>query len=214
MKLVVFSIDKYSRIGPMFWQYLEAHWPAHFDTIFIANHLPINVPAPVVSVPGIEMNFGGRMRDFLRDHYTEDYLMLMMIDYIPKSSNDSLLKKSAEIIKRKDIGHIRLRPMPAPATNWNPDKDFGIIDKHKPYSLSLQPGIWESQLLFDLCRGGENAWHMETHGSTRTHRYPQTFLCTWEAAIYHHNYYIKGKICPIPSDAPWRIRGRARDGSS
>jgi len=208
MKLVVFSIDKYSRIGPMFWDYLKDKWPQHFDSIFIANSLPINVSAPVVHVPARDMNFGRRMRLFLKDHYTDPYLMLMMIDYIPKNANDGLLRKSAKLIETdSSIGHIRLRPMPPPRWPYDGDEDYGIIDKRKPYSLSLQPGMWESQLLYDLCRVGENAWHTETHGSTRTHHFPQTFLCTWKMAISHHNYYIKGRISPIPPNASWRIRG-------
>lgn len=210
MKLVVFSIDAYSRIGPMFHQYLEDKWPEHFPCVYIANNLPINVPDPVVHIRAREMNFGYRLRAFLRHHYTDDTLTLMMIDYIPKEVNNALIQKSAQLLQRPDIGHIRLRPLPRPEKKWKEDADYGLIDKRKPYALSLQPGMWETQLLYDLARNGENAWHMETHGSKRTIHSPKTFLCTWGFAINHHNYYRKRRIDPIPKDAPWRIRGGQR----
>ena len=207
MKLVVFSIDKYSHLGPLFAQYLHDKWPeCPYEEIYIANHRKIKVHSRVVRVQDREMNFGGRMRAFLKHHYTDDTLMLMMIDYIPKSANPALLAKSARMLQLPNIGHVRLRPMPVPKQIWKRDDAFGVIDKRRPYSLSLQPGMWETQLLYDLCRNGENAWHTETHGSTRTNRFNKVFLSTRKVAIGHHNYYRKLRADPIPKNAQWRIK--------
>ena len=207
MKLVVFSIDQYSHLGPLFLQYLNDKWPeCPYDQVYIAQNRKIDVPHPVVHIRGPAMDFGRRMRTFLHQHYTDDTLLLMMIDYIPKSANHALLVKSAEIASRPNIGHVRLRPMPKPSRLWPADTDFGIVDKHLSYSLSLQPGMWDSQLLYDLCRDGENAWHTETHGSTRTKNFSQLFLSTMSVAIGHHNAYRKTKFDPIPKNAPWRIQ--------
>ena len=207
MKLVVFSIDQYSHLGPLFLQYLNDKWPeCPYDQVYIAQNRKIKVPHPVVQIRGRAMDFGRRMRTFLRHHYTDDLLLLMMIDYIPKSADHALLIKSAKIASRPNIGHVRLRPMPKPSRVWAADADFGIVDKHRPYSLSLQPGIWDSQLLHDLCRDGDNAWYTETHGSSRTKDFPQLFLTTMKTAIGHHNAYRKQRFDPIPENAPWRIR--------
>lgn len=207
MKLVVFSIDAYSHLGPLFLQYLNDKWPeCPYEQVYIANHAHIDVPHPVVYVKDRDMNFGSRMRKFLEHYYTDDALMIMMIDYIPKNADHDLIVKAEEVLTRSTVGHVRLRPMPKPAHPWKPDSDFGVIDKRRPYSLSLQPGMWESQLLHDLCRNGENAWRTETHGSTRTRNFDKSFLSTMDVAISHHNYYRKRRVSPIPKNAAWRIK--------
>lgn len=207
MKLVVLSIDSYSHLGPLFLKYLNGKWPeCPYEQVYIAQTRKIDVPHPIVHIKGRAMDFGKRMRTFLKKHYTDDALMIMMIDYIPKSANHNLLVKSEKVLSHPDIGHVRLRPMPPPSRPWPADSDFGIVDKHRPYSLSLQPGMWDSQLLYDLCHDGENAWHTETHGSTRTKNFSQLFLSTMSVAIGHHNYYRKGRADPIPKKAAWRIQ--------
>lgn len=207
VKILVFSIDKYSHLGPLFSQYFHAKWPeCPYDEIYIANRQPIKVKSTVIHIRDREVNFGRRMRTFLKHHYTDSYLLIMMIDYIPKSANHALLMKSAEIVRRPNIGHVRLRPMPVPKEVWRRDSDFGVIDKRRPYSLSLQPGMWETQLFYDLLSDREGAHHTETHGSTRTKRFRQLFLSTRTHAISHHNWYRHGRPDPIPKKAPWRIK--------
>ncbi|MHA2264819.1 MAG: hypothetical protein ACXAEN_20700, partial [Candidatus Thorarchaeota archaeon] len=120
-------------------------------------------------------------------------------DYLITSVNLPMVAMAHELAKKTDVRHVRLRPMPHPQLAY-PAEGFGEIRKRSRYSLSLQPGIWEPQVLYNLCRDHEDPWQTEIQGSGRVREFKGKFLSTdKQPIITHHNYYRKGK----PQGAGW-----------
>lgn len=194
MKIVTVACDQYADIAPAYHYLLNQNWPNHPPLIYVTNAQPLKVDAPIVYVKGEERAYGWRLRKFIKEHYKDELILLMMIDYLVKSVNRDLLDRAVRLCQRADVGHVRLRPMPHPQLPFPDDGDFGEIKKNTPYALSLQPGIWKARLIYDLCRDNENPWHTETRGSHRTHLTDLKLLSVKkEMAVAHHNYYRYGK---------------------
>lgn len=195
MKIVIISCDIYSDTCPAFSELWHKAWPnCPHELVFVSNSKKLNVTeeAYYLDRKG-DLAFGWRLRKFIRDHYTDEHLLFMMSDYLVKSIDIPLVAQAHELCATPEIKHVRLRPMPHPPLPFMPNDKFGRINKTARYSLSLQPGIWETQVLYDLLRGNENPWDTEVRGSIRVATVPGTFLSVKKNAISHINYYRKGK---------------------
>ena len=193
MKIVTICCDRYADTAPAFVELLAKNWPDHKSVVFVTNSKPLAVTEPVVYLSERkDMAFGWRLRRFIRHHYTDEHLLFMMSDYFVKDVKPELITIAHELCATERVRHVRLRPMPHPQFIYDVD-GFGMIDKKQRYSLSLQPGIWETRVLYDLCRDNENPWATEINGSLRARDITGVFLSTTEHAISHHNYYRKGR---------------------
>lgn len=193
MKIVVVSCDKYADSCPAFVELWYKHWPdCPHKMVFVTNKKQIQVTQPVTYLEGPDIAFGWRMRQFIKHNYTDEHLLFMMSDYFVKVLDAKMVGLAHELCAKPDVRHVRLRPMPHPQFPYNVE-GFGVIDKRVRYSCSLQGGIWETQVLYDLMRDNENPWAVEINGSKRAAGIEGTFLSTTEPAILHHNYYRKGK---------------------
>lgn len=201
MKIITVACDCYADIAPAWWHLFKTNWPdCPYEVVFVTNSVELDVPAPVHYLSDKpDMNFGWRLRTFLERHYTDEHLLIHMIDYLIKKVNTDLIAQAHELCARPEIRHVRLRPMPHPQHPY-PVEGFGLIQKPSRYCLSLQPGIWETRVLYDLCVDGESPYHTEVYGSLRRARHVHgEFLSTETWALVHHNYYRKGK----PSGVNW-----------
>lgn len=196
MKIITFACDCYADIAPA-WQYLiNTNWPDHPEVIYVTNSVPLEVDGTVHYFKGDDLELGRRIRKLHSLHDDGELTLVMMIDYLVQLVNVELIDEARRLCERDDVAHVRLRPMPHPshpAPDGISNDRFGLIDKSKPYALSLQPGIWRLADLAKCVRDNENPWHCETHGSGRTKRIPGHFLSTRQPAIVHLNYYKKRK---------------------
>ena len=196
MKILAVTCDLYHDSVPA-WEYLwYHHWPdCPYELEYLTNSKPLSTEKHVYYIHGPENQFGRRFRKFYSLHARDNELtLLMMADYFVRRLNVEMIEKAKKWCLRDEVSHVRLRPMPHPQGEFKRNnKDFGVIDKRKPYALSLQPGIWFPKDLSKCCRDRESAWHVETHGSGRTRRIPGLFLSTRRPAIVHLNYYRKRK---------------------
>jgi hypothetical protein len=206
MKIAVFACDLYRDVAPAWWWFFKDRWPGCEHLVeFVTTSKKLDVPAPTFLYGKRPDNaFGWRCRSYLLDHCERDELiLLMMVDYLIASVNQSLLERARQLCEKPEIAHVRLRPMPAPQLPY-PIKGFGEIKKDTRYSLSLQPGIWEAGVLFDLCQPNENPYHTEILGSSRAKQIKGKFLSTVKPAITHCNYYHKRKV--YGKDAEWVMK--------
>jgi len=204
VKVVVFCCDLYADAAKAFLAFKTRNWPdCPYDTVVVTNSKPLDVDVPVHYVKGKgDVKFGWRLRKFIKEHYTDDLLLLMMVDYFIQKASQPLVSKAEELCHLPDVRHVRLRPMPHPPLPYS--EDFGQIDKKRPYALSLQPGIWETEVIYNLCRDDEDPWRTELSGSKRTRNVEGLFLSVKRTpAIVHFNYYRKRK--------PWGLN-LVRDG--
>lgn len=194
MKIITIACDRYADAAPAWLYLLRQNWPdCPYEPVFVTNKAKLDVDVPVHYLSKFgDMQFGWRLRTFLKQYYTDEHLLFMMVDYFIKGVNVNLVAAAHELCATPEVRHVRLRPMPHPPHQYRVP-GFGLIDKYARYALSLQPGIWETQVLYDLCRDNENPWHTEIQGSIRAKRVSGDFISTIEWAIPHHNYYNKGK---------------------
>lgn len=192
MKIVTVSCDKYADSAPAFVDLIRSKWPAcPHDIVFVTNKKRLQVEQPVYYLNSRDdMSFGWRLKEFIKQHYTDEHLLFMMSDYFVKQVDSVKVAEAHQFCAMPGISHVRLRPMPHPQLPYS--DDFGEIIKGSRYSLSLQPGIWRTNILYDLLRQNENPWQTEIEGSFRTALAPGRFLSAKKAAIYHLNYYRKG----------------------
>lgn len=193
MKIVIVACDLYADAAPAWLHLLRKNWRnCPYEPVFVTNSRKLNVDAPVTYIEGRDIEFGWRFRKFIEDEYHESHLLFMMVDYFIKYVDERMVNVCADLCRQPDIVHVRLRPMPHPQHPYKVD-GIGLIEKGSRYSLSLQPGIWETQALYHLCRDEDNPYQTEIQGSGRTRRAPGTFLSVDKVpAIAHHNYYRKG----------------------
>jgi len=195
MKVIVFACDLYADIAPAYWYLHQKNWPdCPYPVEFVTNSEELQIDAFVHYLGHPDLRFGSRLRDFVKNHFGDPngLMLVMMIDYLIRTSvYQPFIDKAEALCKADEIRHVRLKPMPHPPEVYEPDPDFGIIDKKARYSLSLQPGIWDAQLLHDLCQDDESPYHTETHGSSRVKHQRGMFLSARTPAIVHHNYYKK-----------------------
>jgi len=196
LKVVVCVVDEYVYVSDIFWHFYRKFWPDNpYETVIFAQRNLIRLPTEIVYVGGDARDFGGRLGRFLRQSFDDSILMLLMMDYVLKSPVKTELVKAAEDwCKRPEIGHVRLRPFPHPQRPFRADPKFGEIERGSRYSLSLQPGLWETSVLLGLLRDGEDPWQTEIRGSDRTRYLQKRLLSTLDHAYVHHNYYRKGKV--------------------
>lgn len=190
MKIVTICCDKYKDTPPTF-SYLINKAKLPYPIVYVTNKQNLNISEPVYYLKGNDMSFGWRLRQFIKQHYTDEHLLFMMSDYFIKSADLDLVAKAHELCARPEVSHVRLRPMPHPQYPYN--DDFGKIDKYSRYCLSLQPGIWRTQVLYDLLRDNENPWQTEVIGSARVKNARGLFLSSHKWAMPHINYYAKGR---------------------
>ena len=200
MKIVTFACDLYADIAPAFEYLLKKHWPlCPYEVVYVTNSKKLNVKGQVITIPGQDIHFGWRLRQFIEHHYSDNLLLFMMIDYLIETVDHPLVMRAHGLCMQPNIGHVRLRNMPLPASN-HPEPGFGNIDKRKRYCLSLQPGIWKTDLLYRLCDDREDPWNTEIRGSCRVYRLTDLdFITTDTAAIFHCNYYRHGR----PYELEW-----------
>lgn len=198
MKIVSFSCDIYSDIVPAYHWLWQTLWPeCPYDHVYVTNSKPLSVDATVHYIKGRDIDYGMRLRQFVKDHCADNELiLLMMADYLLKAINIPVIEQARKLCQQPRIAHCRLRPMPHPQLPPPKDLDpavFGQIRKRSRYALSLQPGIWRPQDIAKCIQDDFDPWHCETRGSQRTGQIKGMLLCTQKPAIVHHNYYRKRK---------------------
>lgn len=202
MKIAVFTCDLYADAVPAFHYLWYKHWPdCPYPLVYCTNRKKLDVDAPVVYIKGKDIDFSWRFRKFVGKHFDDELMLLMMADYFVRSLDVEYVEAARRLCQLDSVRHIRLRAMPEPAHKFRA-KGFGAIAKGSRYSLSLQPGIWETRVLYDLARDDESAHLMEMRGSGRTKDVDGLLLSVQRKkhpAIGHLNYYRKGK----PDGVKW-----------
>lgn len=202
MKIAVFCCDLYADIAPAWLHLWRKHWPdCDYEAVFVTNSQPLDVDVPVYYIRGEDIHYGWRLRTFLGDYYTREHILITMADYLIKSVDAPLIARAHELCALPRVRHVRLRPMPQPPFDYI-EPGFGRIDKQARYSLSLQPGIWEAQTLYDLVDDGWDPWQCEVLGSLRVRKLRGQFLSVDRLAMPFVHYYRKGK----PDGVNWVMK--------
>lgn len=203
MKIVVVCCDAYRDIVPAWYYLFKKNWAdCPYEPVFVTTNERLDVDAPSYYINDKDhkdAHFGWRMRQFIKQYYSDELLLFYMADYLIKDSNQTQVAAAEALCRHKDIVHVRLRPMPPPQRPFEENRGFGIIDKgdkRTRYVLSLQPGIWKTEQFYRLLRDDEDPWRTEIEGSARALKTRGLFLSARGHVVSHINYYMKGRVTP------------------
>lgn len=197
MKIVVISCDKYLWLIPTFLHFYKKKWPDNpYQTDFITETKEIgNVPTFYTG----KIPWPAGIIKYLESCEEETFLLLLE-DYIIKETVDTSRVKIAENLCGGDIGCVRLSPHDR-FSHFLVDaniEEFKEYPLDKPYSISLQPAIWQKEFLFEFLRKGENIWQIEIEGSLRIQKSKKKVLWADSPIITLPRiggYMKKGKVC-------------------
>ena len=189
MKIVVPTCDKYAWLIPLFLKYWRRAWPdCPFVLEIVGGTLPTEGADNVLL--GEDRGWATNMLSYLGEG--DEPILLMLDDYMTDSIDAGLVLIAAKLIEQPDIGMVRLYPCPGPTLPYS--NEFGEIDKHEPYGVSLQPAIWKPKVLCDVLLSGESAWDTEIQGSVRVRGYDAyKFIGTIKTAIGYRGYMRHGE---------------------
>lgn len=168
MKVIVITCDKYSWLIPTFLHFYEKNWPD--------NPYQIEFVTETKEVEGMttfcagKLQWADRIIKYLKT-YNEETFLLLVEDYILKEKVDTNRIKKAENLCGGDIGCVRLNPHDGLSRFLVSTKIEGFKEYplDKPYSISLQPSIWQKEFFLKFLRKGETVWQTEIKGSKRIH---------------------------------------------
>lgn len=196
MRVVVFTCDKYSWLVPTFLHFYEKKWPDNpYQTDFVTETKEIGqartfftgkIPWPDGAIKYLES-------------CDEDVFLLLLEDHIIKEPIDTNRIKIAESLCDGDIGCVRLNPhdkLSRFLLNAGIE-GFKEYPLDKPYSISLQPAIWQKKFLFEFLKKGEDVWQVENKGSIRIQKSKMRVIWTDMPIITMPRiggYMKKGKV--------------------
>lgn len=166
MRVVVFTCDRYSWLIPTFLHFYKKMWPDNpYQTDFVTETKEIGQASTFFTgkIPWPD----GAINYF--ESCDEDTFLLLLEDYIIKEPIDTNRVREAESLCSDDIGCVRLNPhdkLSRFLLNAGIE-GFKEYPLDKPYSISLQPAIWQKKFLFEFLKKGEDVWQVENEGSIR-----------------------------------------------
>jgi len=195
MRIIVFSCDRYSWLIPIFSHFYERSWPDNpYKTEFVTETERID-GMPIFctgKIPWTE-----RAIKYL-ESFEEETFLLLLEDYIIGETIDTNRIKMAENLCKGNIGCVRLNPHDR-FSRFLVDSDIDGFKEYpldKPYSVSLQPAIWQKEFFLEFLQRGENIWQVETEGSKRIHTSKKKVIWSDIPIISYRagSYMGKGKI--------------------
>jgi len=204
MKVVVFTCDKNSWLIPTFLHFYKKMWLDNpYQTDFVTETKEIgDVPTFYAGeIPWPD----GAIKYF--ESIDEEIFLLLLGDYIIKETVNTDMVKRAESLCVDNVGCVRLNPYDNFShflvdTNIDGFKEYPL---DKPYSVSLQPAIWQKEFLFEFLRKGEDVWQTEIEGSRRIWESDKRIIWTDIPILSHCNppfgYMKRGRI--IKSAKQW-----------
>lgn len=190
--IIVSSCDNFRDAWQPFFTLFFRYWPdCPFPVYLISNYAKFNNEKVNTICVGSDMGWATNLELVLNKINTK-YIIYFQEDYFFLSRvNTKTIISLLNIIKAEKLAHIRLVPTAKPDSQYLPNPNLGIISKNRPYRVSLQAGIWDTNILKKLIVKGEQAWEMELNGSSRSDKLRPLFLSTKKPAI---SYYLTGIV--------------------
>lgn len=124
------------------------------------------------------IGWSGRIKRCL-ESINEEYILVMLDDFIIEEKvNQEKINHYISIMNRENISNLILTPV----QNEKNDLDskynsFVHRNRFGRYKTSLQCGIWNKDLLYNLLKENESAWEFEIFGNIRSFLYRNEFYC-------------------------------------
>jgi len=125
------------------------------------------------------------------EQINSDYVLLLLDDFLFVDKPDiEHIIYGFEIMQKNDIPYFRLNNNPPP--NRKIDDYFGFIDYFCDYRSSLQPAIWDKNILMKLCEYKFNPWLFEWKAGIVKETIDKDFLGSYKDLIKIKHCIEKG----------------------
>lgn len=203
VSIVCVTCDKYARLMPGFYHFLDRYWPGRTWPLQVVAErespwLPQS-PRYFYYYYDEDRRWASNMLRFLAKAAPEIIVLLLDDYYLSESADDDTMRQLVAMIEGDEsIGYINLRPWSDDVidgedwTSWQQISGRPMTGEYDeavaPYLLSLQPGIWRSDFLRWLLKAGEDHWDTEREGTIRARKASLRMLaCLWPFPLPYVN---------------------------
>lgn len=184
LTIIVSSCDKYEECWIPFCTLLQRYWPGllahnkHIPVILITNEIDFTFPGIQVFKAGKDKGWSDNMLAALESVTTKNVLYMQEDYFLSSPLNEAMLKSYVEVLNQEKVGYVGLTF----DHFFNDQKVHPLYNEAvvKPrflhYRTSLQPALWNKDLLKWLIKPGENPWKFEIDGSARSDGSPYEFI--------------------------------------
>lgn len=189
--IVVGANDAYASAWEPLIHGLKKYLPVSWPLFFITNRQNGPLGCQTIKVGGDLTNWGGRMRQGLKQIPVKTLLWLID-DHWPAADADiDAIMDFASLVRSGKIARLRLYP----GLNhdygkpYKRDKRLIILDRKSPYRCSCKPSFWNKKIFLSLLREHESPWDFERRGRERSKDYKFAVTKDW------HFYFVTNG-CP------------------
>ncbi|OYV84332.1 MAG: hypothetical protein B7X04_00595 [Parcubacteria group bacterium 21-54-25] len=120
--------------------------------------------------------------------YPHPFLLYMQEDYFLKRPVSSLrVQALIDVMQKERAACLMLYPAPGPNSRYKNYRDIGAIRPGTPYRVSLQAGIWNTEVFTRLLKKGERGAEMEHDGSARSYDFSEPFLSVSRGVFFPYD---------------------------
>jgi len=207
-EITVVTCDKNVDIVRKFYTCFVAAWPGcPYPVTIVGNTRMPLLPKPNPNwrsfLSGPDRGWASTVLSYVRDNMHRGPFLILLEDYLLKQVRfaeriDAAFREAA----LPEVGMVRLNPCPGPTIDLPPDsgltprEGWGVLDPQCRYALSLQPAIWDGEVILRLFREGNDAWQTEIHGSRRAAVLGDTlptFFSSTTTLLPYQNYLRHGR---------------------
>jgi len=139
------------------------------------------------------------------DQVESEVILYLQEDYFLSAPIDAArIVSFARRMIDEGHGHLSLTPHSAEQP-WRPlpgDPLLCAVDQKAAFRISLQAGLWRTEVLRRHLRRHENPWQFEVWGTQRAHRVRESFLCVNPEVLK------RGALALVPYFATGVVEGR------
>ncbi|MCX6715585.1 MAG: hypothetical protein NT077_01045 [Candidatus Taylorbacteria bacterium] len=183
--IIIAARDSYSETWDAFFSLFFKYWPDCPYPVYLFTEkktYPDPRILPLVVSDDPNGSWGKQWADRIRKALAEvdaSYFILLHTDYFFSEKIDTArIAGLIELIRRSDVGYIRLCPVPPPKLPYSGDRTLGTLSKRDAYNVSLQAGLWKRSVFERFLISGLNPGEFEIEGSKNSYKVKETFLCT------------------------------------
>ncbi len=168
MRIAVVSCWKYRDAWTPMMRLLDKFWPDCSDIDLITDELKVPWPSvfPARFYFATEKQWCATVREYANEYASEDGILILQEDmFLNAPVNTELVEHGLEILKRENVGAVRLYPCPG-ATTASYDPYFGMVEPHTQYRTSCQATIWKPEYLHAIASRFSTPAEFELLGSS------------------------------------------------
>lgn len=186
--VIVAARDSYSDTWEAFFSIFFKYWPdCPYPVYLFAEEKvfpdPRVIPLLVKNDPAKPWGkqWADRIKKALSDMQADRFILLHTDYFLSQKIDTPRILGLEKLLRRDDIGYIRLCPVPPPKLPYVEDRTLGIIRKTDAYSISLQAAFWKRQTFEYFLIPGLNPGEYELAGSKNSYKMKELFLSAKKA---------------------------------